>query len=361
MKIKYKRIPIILLFIAAVCGVSLVLYSKSKKDVFDSSDPQIEEVCSVSLLSNESENTFDNVEPLIEEVDDNEKSLQLHVISGDKDSVFCAIEQSIFCYIDSANYSYEAWRAKTEKLYGTATCTHDNDYDYLNHKCNILDYLNWHLINKISHYENKALMDGIEASIEMTKSLYSLQDKLIGMIFDNENTIYDGYGLSLEFKNIINDNLVDLYSTLSDRKIEKRKITQTDVYPYECPAISDDIIDMVYQRFITEYIQNLDCQIRDLIHSNGILSDELAMWKSFMTQRLKVENSLSGKIKDAWAYNTKVWKLNRIRQLKNEFSCYGTMSELDYTLSLQDCNYTELMNYHSFSKAWDVYEKEHSN
>ena len=72
MKTKYKKIPIILLFIAAVCGVSLVLYSKSKKDVFDSSDPQIEEVCCVSLLSKESENTFDNVEPLIEEVDDNE-------------------------------------------------------------------------------------------------------------------------------------------------------------------------------------------------------------------------------------------------------------------------------------------------
>lgn len=207
MKTKYgsKIIIVILLFIAAVCGVLLLYYIKSEKNVFDNSDPQIEEVCSVSLLSNESENTFDNVEPLIEEVDDNEKSLQLHIISGDKDSVYFAIEQSISCYVDSANYSYDAWRAKTEKLYGTATCTHYNDYDYLNHECNILDYLNWHLINKISNYENKALMDGIEASIEMTKSLYSLQDKLIGMIFDNENTIYDGYGLSLEFKNIIND------------------------------------------------------------------------------------------------------------------------------------------------------------
>jgi len=80
-----------------------------------------------------------------------------------------------------------------------------------------------------------------------------------------------------------------------------------------------------------------------------------------MAQRQKTENCLSGKIKDAWAYNTKVWKLNRIRQLKNEFSCYGTMSELDYTLSLQDCNYTALMNYHSRSKAWDDYKKEHSN
>ncbi len=329
-------IIVLLLFVIAILGVSLV-FNKSEKNAFDNSDSQIEEVA------------------------DSETSLQLHIISGDKDSAFCAVEHSISCYLDSANYSYEAWSAKTEELFGMSTCTHDNDYDYLNHECNMLDYLNWHLINEISHYENKSLMDGIEASIDITKSLYSLQDKLIGMMFDNNNTIYDGYGLYLELNKVINENLKDIYLTLSDRKIEKRRITQTDDYPYECPTICDDIIDMVYQQFITEYIQNLDCQTRDLIHSKGILADELDMWESFIAQRQKVENSLSGKIKETWAYNTKVWKLNRIRQFKNEFSCYGTMSELDYALSLQDCNYTELMNYHSLSKAWDYYEKGHSS
>lgn len=333
MKTRYgsKIIIVILLFVIAILGVSLV-FNKSEKNVFDNSDSQIEEVA------------------------DNGTSLQLHIISGNKDSVFCVIERNISCYMDTMNYSYEAWSDKIEELYGTETCMHYNDYDYLNHECNIIDYLNWHLINKISQYKNKALMDGILTAIDMIKCLYSLQNRLIGIMCDN-NTIYDEHGLYLEFNNIINENLKDIYLTLSDRKIEKRRITKTDEYPYECPAITDDIVDIVYQRFITEHIKNLDYEIQELIQSKGILADELALWESFMAQRQAIENSLSGKIKDVWAYNTKVWKLNRIRQLKNEFSCYGTMSELNYTLSLQDCNYTELMNYHSLSKACDDYEK----
>lgn len=328
-----KKIILILLFITVVFSVSLAIFNKSEKNPINNRDTQSYEIYN------------------------NEISLSLHNILGDKDSMFCAIEQSISCYIDSTNYSYEVWSNKTEELYGTSICTHYNDYDYLDHECNIIDYLNWHLINKISQYEDKTLMDGIVASIGMTKELHSVQNKLIGMMMDY-NTIYDGYGLYLELNNIINDNLKNIYLTLSGKKIKKSRITQINDYPYECPTIRDETVDMVYQRFIMEYIQNLDCQIRDLIQSEGILTDELATWKSFMAQRQEIENSLSGKIKDTWVYNTKVWKLNRIRQLKNEFSCYGTMSELDYSLSLQDCDYTELMNYHSLSNAWEDYFRE---
>lgn len=275
-----------------------------------------------------------------------------------KDYVFNKIEEIVQNNLTQETYSYNQWEHKTTELIGVETCEHSSDFEYQNHKCNILDYLNWHLIKKISHYGNEDLINGINNSILMTDSLILVQYDLMENLFENEDLRYDFYGLALEFKSLINDELIAIQSVLSDGTFKPKKITQINEYTYECPSIRDDIITKEYQRFITEYIPKSDGKVRsasqvsDLI---DLLSIERTMWEIFIKGRKHTEILLSGKNKDVWGYNTKVWKLNKIKQLKNEFECYGTMSGLDYSLSLGDCNYSELMNFHSLSKAREDY------
>lgn len=142
-------------------------------------------------------------------------------------------------------------------------------------------------------------------------------------------------------------------------KFQPRRITQMDNAYYECPNIGDSLIEEEYQRFISECVLKYQGVVRPEAEREQIMNNlliEKMKWSEFVVHRELVESLISGDLKSIWAYETKVWKLNKLRQLKNEFECYGTMSELDYKLSLQNCNFIELMNYRSFSSEWKNHE-----
>ena len=288
-----------------------------------------------------------------------------NILSGyieNTDSIYIIIEGLISERLNLEKYSYKVWATKTKELFGVETCEHFNDYDYLIHEINILEYLNWHLLKKISKRIDVKLMNELRLDIAMADTLLYSQYDFLDAYFTNQSTRYEHCGICKEQKTIINENLQDFYDVLTrvSSNFKPRKITQMNDYPYDCPDIDEKIIEEEYRRFISECILTYDDEPRSSAEIELIttrLTDEYKAWMYFIDHRDKVEEQLTGHLKRVWAYGTKVWKLNRIRQLKNEFECYGTMSELDYSLSLQDCNYTELMNYHSLSSAWEDYMK----
>lgn len=290
-----------------------------------------------------------------------------NILSGyieNTDSIYIIIEGLISEHLNLEKYSYKVWATKTKELVGVETCEHFNDYDYLIHEINILEYLNWHLLKKISKRIDVKLMNELRLDIAMDDTLLYSQYDFLDAYFTNQSTRYDHCGICIEQKTIINENLQDFYYVLArvSSNFKPRKITQMNDYTYDCPDIDEKIIEEEYRRFISECILTYDDEPRSSAEIELIttrLTDEYKAWTYFIDHRDKVEEQLTGHLKRVWAYGTKVWKLNRIRQLKNEFECFGTMSELDYSLSLQDCNYTELMNYRSLSSAWEEYEKFH--
>ena len=270
------------------------------------------------------------------------------------DSIYNIVEELIARHLNSEKYSYRVWETKAKELVGVETCTHFNDYNYLGHEINILDYLNWHLLKRISLHLDSIQMNEIRMDIVMADSLLYAQYDFLDVYFSHYSTRYDNCGMCIEQKNIINENLQDIYIVITEgiSNFYPRKITQMDNYPYECPDVDDDIIEKEYQRFSSECIPMYNDEPRSPLEIKQVtsrLDNEHKLWKRFIANRNSVETNLSGNLKRVWAYATKVWKLNKLRQLKNEFECYGTMSELDYQLSLHDCNYTELMNYTNYS------------
>ena len=271
---------------------------------------------------------------------------------------FNLIDECIGTNFTSYNYSYALWVSKTEDLIGLETRTHGSDFDYSRHELYLLDYLNWHLLKQIVNYTEDATMQGLILDIELSNELLNSQRRFILEYFAGYDTRYDVYGLEIEHKTILNDNLRDMYTILTKGMsyFKQRRITTINMYPYECPDVDDELIEKEYLRFTSECINVRDVTSRkplEIERVTSILANEHNAWERFIAHRNRVEINLSGDLKRLWSYTTKVWKLNKIKQLKNEFECYGSMSELDYKLSLQDCNYIELMNYHSFSSAWE--------
>lgn len=195
----------------------------------------------------------------------------------------------------------------------------------------------------------------------MLDSLLYSQYDLIDAYLPRQSTRYDHCGICIEQKQIINENLQDVYMVFTNglSKFQPRRITQMDNAYYECPNIGDSLIEEEYQRFISECVLKYQGVVRPEAEREQIMNNlliEKMKWSEFVVHRELVESLISGDLKSIWAYETKVWKLNKLRQLKNEFECYGTMSELDYKLSLQNCNFIELMNYRSFSSEWKNHE-----
>lgn len=64
---------------------------------------------------------------------------------------------------------------------------------------------------------------------------------------------------------------------------------------------------------------------------------------------------------NAFDNGTRRLKINRLRQLKNEFENYGTMSGSVRSCLLSDtCTYQQLMAYPNFSMKWEEYLKIHN-
>ncbi len=287
-----------------------------------------------------------------------------NILSGyieNKDSVYAIVDGWVSSHFDSENYSYKGWENKTRELVGVETCIHDNDYDYLGHEINVLEYLNWHLLKRISLYGDTLLVNELKTDIALLDSLLYSQYDLIDAYLPRQSTRYDHCGICIEQKQIINENLQDVYMVFTNglSKFQPRRITQMDNAYYECPNIGDSLIEEEYQRFISECVLKYQGVVRPEAEREQIMNNlliEKMKWSEFVVHRELVESLISGDLKSIWAYETKVWKLNKLRQLKNEFECYGTMSELDYKLSLQNCNFIELMNYRSFSSEWKNHE-----
>ena len=167
-----------------------------------------------------------------------------NILSGyieNKDSIYIIIEGLISEHLNTEKYSYKVWATKTKELVGVETCMHFNDYDYLNHEINILDYLNWHLLKKISKRIDVKLMNELRLDIAMADTLLYTQYDFLDAYFTNQSTRYDHCGICIEQKTIINENLQDFYDVLArvSSNFKPRKITQMNDYPYDCPDIDE--------------------------------------------------------------------------------------------------------------------------
>lgn len=292
--------------------------------------------CSLEYSSESLEYSSESMEYSSESMEKSLAQIMSEEIEN-KDSLFCVVEEKIKNSMPTENYSYQKWLTETQKLIGVEACVHSSDFNYSNHECNILDYLNWHLIRKISNFGNNELIKVINETLIISDSLLHVEYALIDKLFVGEDTSYDLFGLALEFKTILNDDLSALYSVLSEGKFAHRRISQIDKFPYECPEISDSLINNEYNRFIAGNLSQTDEESQATTQISvafNLITKEKIIWEKFISCRTKAEDILSGTVKNAWHYNTKIWKLNKIKQLKNEFKCYGTMSELGYTLSL---------------------------
>ena len=277
-----------------------------------------------------------------------------------KDSVFNEVHELISQLTKEDDYN--TWEQITKETIGVTSCIHSSDYEYLRHKLNVMYYLNWHLNKQISKHLDCAIIKEINTNIALLDSLYSSQCDFLRTYLHNQDIRYETYGISTEIQTITNINLLNFYMVINDgmSKFTYQKITQIDDNTLDCPVIDDSLIDELYDQFISECIissraEQTSNKEKAIIISK--LSEEYRQWKRYIIHRNYIESILPNALKEVWSYNTKVWKLNKIRQLKNEFECYGTMCELDYSLSLQDCNFVELMNYHSLSKAWEDHKR----
>ena len=277
-----------------------------------------------------------------------------------KDSVFNEVHELISQLTKEDDYN--TWEQITKETIGVTSCIHSSDYEYLRHKLNVMYYLNWHLTKQISKHLDCAIIKEINTNIALLDSLYSSQCDFLRTYLHNQDIRYETYGISTEIQTITNINLLNFYMVINDgmSKFTYQKITQIDDNTLDCPVIDDSLIDELYDQFISECIisrraEQTSNKEKAIIISK--LSEEYRQWKRYIIHRNYIESILPNALKVVWSYNTKVWKLNKIRQLKNEFECYGTMCELDYSLSLQDCNFVELMNYHSLSKAWEDHKR----
>lgn len=146
------------------------------------------------------------------------------------DSIFNKVDALISAHLDSEVYSYKFWENKTKGWVGVETCTHNSDYDYLGHEINVLEYWNWHLLKQISFYADTMLVNKLRKDIALAGSLLYSQYDFIDAYFSNESTRYDHYCMEKEQKRIINENLQDIYTVLTNgiSKFQPRKITQMD-------------------------------------------------------------------------------------------------------------------------------------
>lgn len=285
--------------------------------------------------------------------------------TNNKTELFAQIESVVDSVMKTSKVAYKmrslkdysVWDSITYSLYSPKLFNHSSDSDWAKHQNGIMEYLNWHYRNVINSLLNDAKLER-EMNIEMSlvDSLLTAQYRWLRSHFDTTQEPL-GTASNLKYFHIENELLTIQNICLKELLNGLTDSTYNRTYPTPLPSL---LFEKEYHHILFDRIpyypnDSIYCENIDRANFNA----EIQAWNRLITQRDVISELLNGTLKNSYEYGTYLFTFNRLRQLKNEFETYGTMSSDTRKNTLSNtCTYEELITYPNFTIKWNEYLKQ---
>lgn len=285
--------------------------------------------------------------------------------TNNKDSLFNAIEIAVDFSIKTSALDYDSqtkrgyllWDSITKEIYNPENFVHSSDSDWALHENGILEYLNWHLWKILVPFiGDQSVVNRMQEEIEVTDSLLKAQYEWFRNHFDAtqqwigtaQNLKY--YSIENEMLRIQNQNMQEILEAVTDSTYNKS-------VPHKIPMV---LLEREYNNILTNRIPYYENDsIYNEAKDRASFMSELEIWTHLLRQRQIISNIIRKDAKTAFNIGTYRLMFNRLRQLKNEFEAYGSISsDMRSVLFSDSCTYDELMEYPNFTTKWNEYLKQ---